>query len=407
MADEVKQILSELQHIKDYLTKLGPGRRTSAIKEGKGAEALYLYNKSCSLNNLISIQIANKEIKYSDTQYIHKLFDKINSLYSRIVQLCSESTDSDPSTASTMEKFELKTAASLLPVMTGDETVTKQLISNIEMYETMIDDSSKKLLILFVLKSRLSESAKLRMCSNYLTVTDLLRDMRSILLTKKSDTAIQSQLQSIRQDNKTIQEFGKQVEKLFVDLTVSQANGDSSAYELLKPLNERNAIKRFSDGLRNSRLSTIIAARNYSTLKDAIQGALDETLCSGGNDQRVMSFHHNRGRSNNSNYFSNRYSRPGFSRNFSKGSNRGGPVSQSSNHYGRGYNRGYRGNMRNFSARGYNNHHGPSSFRGHTWVRSQARQNQINLAEMNISDSNQKPEIQENNDKDNNWFFRA
>lgn len=163
-----------------------------------------------------------------------------------------------------MEKFELKTAVSLLPIMTDDENVIKQLISNIEMYESMIDDNSKKLLIQFVLKSKLSESAKLRMSSNYSSVTELITDMRNILLPKKSDTAIQSQLQCIRQDNKSIEEFGKQIEQLFVDLTISQANGNSSSYKILKPINERIAIKRFSDGLRNSRLSTIIAARNCS-----------------------------------------------------------------------------------------------------------------------------------------------
>lgn len=406
MANEIKEILKELQHIKDYLTKLGPSRRSSSIREKKRAEAKYLYDKFCLLSNTIVNQVESKEIKSSYSQNICVKFDTINSIYSKILQLCSENIDMYQSTT-TMEKFELRTAVSLLPVMTGDENVTKQLISNIEMYESMIDDDSKKLLIQFVLKSRLSESAKLRMCSNYLSVTDLIKDMRDVLLPKKSDTAIQSQLQCIRQDNTSIQEFGKQIEKLFVDLTVSQANGNSSSYEILKPINERIAIKRFADGLRNSRLSTIIAARNYSSLKDAIQGALDENLSSG-REERVMNFYHNRGRSSFYNTFGNRNPPAGFHKNGSRGYSRGMPTPRNLNNRGRGCSFSNRGNIRNFDSRGQNNYHGTSGSRGQTWVRSQARRNQINLAEMNIrDDSNQKSEVQDNSNKDNNWFFRA
>ncbi|CAG9115832.1 unnamed protein product [Plutella xylostella] len=64
------------------------------------------------------------------------------------------------------------------------------------------------------------------------------------------------------------------------DLTISQSDDNPEAYGVLKPLNEKTAIKRFSDGLRSSRLSTIIAARNYSSLSEAIQAAKDEETMS-------------------------------------------------------------------------------------------------------------------------------
>lgn len=111
---------------------------------------------------------------------------------------------------------------------------------------------------------------------------------------KKSHTALQQQLHRAKQDNKTIEQFGKEIEQLFVDLTISQAGGNSKSYEVLRPINEKYAIKRFSDGLRNSRISTIIAARNYTSLKDAISGALDEAVSSGQENQ-VMSFRAQRG----------------------------------------------------------------------------------------------------------------
>lgn len=109
--------------------------------------------------------------------------------------------------------------------------------------------------------------------------------MRNQLLPQKAATAIQSKLQTIRQNERSVADFGKEISELFSDLTISQANGNTDHYDILRPLNEKLAIKRFADGLPNSRLSTIIAARNFSTLKDAIQAAHEEEMTSNSSAQ--------------------------------------------------------------------------------------------------------------------------
>lgn len=177
-----------------------------------------------------------------------------------------------------MEKFNLKTAVSLLPILEGTESTLKRLIDGIEMYSSLLDSAGQSLLIKFVLKTRLSESAKLRLLSTYTSVDDLVKDMRKHLMTKKSFTSLHSQLIKCSQNSKNIDSFGRELEELFTDLTISQADGNSQNYEVLLPLNEKLAIKRFCDGLSDRRLGTIIAARNYSSLKDAIQAARDEEL---------------------------------------------------------------------------------------------------------------------------------
>lgn len=129
------------------------------------------------------------------------------------------------------------------------------------------------------------------------------------------------------------------------------------------------------------------AARNYSTLKDAIQGALDEKLSSGG-EERVMSFHHNRGRSNRghrnyNNNFNRGASRVFYSQNYNNYSRRGRNFNNSSNYRGRG------------------------GFRGHTTFRRPARQHQIRLAESNGSERlHENPEVQTET-QNSNLFFRA
>lgn len=142
---------------------------------------------------------------------------------------------------------------------------------------------------------------------------------------------------------------------MFVELTISQADGDSSKFEVLKPINEQIAIKRFADGLRNDRISTIIAARNYSHLKDAISAAKDEeaTMMTTG-PETIMKVQ-------GKGYFFNS-SDGRINRNFSRGSHRNsadqGQFNRNDEFRGSTYtrnrgfqsNRGFRG--RNFYYRG-------------------------------------------------------
>ncbi|KAH9645165.1 hypothetical protein HF086_005710 [Spodoptera exigua] len=139
-----------------------------------------------------------------------------------------------------------------------------------------IKKEHESLLISFVLKTRISRHAKLRLASNYDTSADLIKDMKNNLLTKQSATALQLELLQSRQGSQSIEEFGKKLEDLFVELTISQADGKEDAYKMFRPVNEKLAIQRFTEGLRNGRLSTILTARDYSELKDVIRAAKDE-----------------------------------------------------------------------------------------------------------------------------------
>ncbi|KOB73892.1 Uncharacterized protein OBRU01_10041 [Operophtera brumata] len=205
-------------------------------------------------------------------------------------------------------EFDLKTACSLIPVMNNNGNNIKGIIDSVEMYSEMLSEAGKKLLIKFVVKSRLSENAKLRVFREYTVVNDLITDLRKNLLPKQSFTAIQSRLLTAKQGWRTIDQYATEIEKLFTNLTVSQADGNSNNYAVLQPLNEKLAIKRFSEGLRDSRLSTIIAARNYENLMDATQGAKDEELSAESTpkgDEKIMNFSRGRGKSHAYNNFRN------------------------------------------------------------------------------------------------------
>lgn len=176
------------------------------------------------------------------------------------------------------EKFDLRTASNLLPVMDGTENSTKQLIDTLQWYDSILEETGKKLLISFVLKTRISQNAKIRLNQNYNTTEELVNDLRKHFLTQKSASSLSVKLNNARQNGQSVEEFGKSIESLFVNLTIAQAGNDEQSFKILQEVNEKIAINAFASGLQNHDLRTIIKARNYSKLNEAISGAKDEIL---------------------------------------------------------------------------------------------------------------------------------
>lgn len=340
MAEDLTLVYDELKNIRSYLIKIGPSKRCGSILVKKSEE---LNDNLTSYNSLITQirdQIKIKAVSSTECALIDKICSEYTKLYKEVQKLCTEK--------SKMEEFNIKTALSLLPVMTGSELNTKQLIDGIEYYDSVLTKTEcKKNLIQFVLKSRLSPYAKLKLSQSYDTVSKLVTDMRVELLPKQAATAIQSRLQTIRQNDMSIKAFGDELSSLFVNLTISQANGKTEAYEVLKPLNENMAIKRFADGLRNRRLSTIIAARNFDSLKDAIQAAEDHEVDSSASQEilRMIPNSAHRGRGT---YFRQEYTR--------------GYLNPAGQFRGSRQSYGYRGRSRHYSP----GHRGARGARGGT-----------------------------------------
>lgn len=176
------------------------------------------------------------------------------------------------------EKFDLKTASSLLPILNNTEDSVKQLIDAIELYDSLLDNEGKILLTKFVLKTKLTQNAKLRLETSYVNNNDLIKDMKNNLLAKHSPTALSVELHNARQNEKSVDEFGRTIEELLVNLTIAQSDGNNDVLKILRGTNEKIAINSFANGLRNNDLRTVIKARNYSKLSDAISGAKDEEV---------------------------------------------------------------------------------------------------------------------------------
>ncbi|KAH9641821.1 hypothetical protein HF086_005361 [Spodoptera exigua] len=289
--------------------------RTEDLGFKKLEEAEKEYNKLECILTQLNQEIKDQKIDKESCDIFQTLIDETQHNFKKIKSLFSSRENSSQTSAKDLieyfncptkmsDSFDIKTAISLLPVMNGQEQVTNQLIDGILLYSSLINDDSKSKLIDFVLKTRLSPSAKLRLKATYADIESLVGDIRANLLPKKSAVALQTQLFRTTQGRRTIEKFGSEIEELFVNLTIAQANEKRDAYEVLRPLNEKTAIKRFSDGLADKRLSTIIASRQFATLSEAITAAVDEQSMSFHPQEQVMQFraNHNVKRGNRSGF---------------------------------------------------------------------------------------------------------
>lgn len=182
---ELQNIHDQLEKLKENIVKLGPERRQKEIGRKKLDESHQLVSQAADIVSQLKgqkIKLSPSEIQLSNT-----LVDEINEIYIRIKTLLAF-VDTESQTENKMAAksgFDIKTAIALLPIMTGQEDVTKQLIDGILMYSSLINDESQKTIIDFVIKTRVSSSAKLRLKTAYLSVEALVDDMRKFLLLGK------------------------------------------------------------------------------------------------------------------------------------------------------------------------------------------------------------------------------
>lgn len=393
--EEITEIIKQANHFlkiinSDYFSS-DEVKELSAIKQKLKSNKDYALSKLEEIGKCLEVNKGNNSLNSEKVQTESPLTE---------VGKISESDNMS-------EKFELKTATSLLPKLDGTEESVQALIDAIEMYSEMIDAQGKALLTTFVLKTRLNSSAKLKLKATYQTPELLVVDIKKFLLTKKSPTALVTKLHNARQNNRSIENFGKEVEELFVQLTIAQADGNSNpdAYTILQETNEQIAINSFANGLKNPELKTIVKARNYKKLNEAIRAALDEEKGSH-NGENLFNYKHsnNKGKRN----FNKNNNRNTNFQNYRRENNNGQNI-RSSGHANNNNNnqRNQYSNRRNANNRNYNN-------RGNRTqnVRHFSQENDNNVSNNNNNSNNNNRSVDNNQNRSNNTeenvhFFRA
>lgn len=297
--EDFKALYEDIKVFKTNISKDNQERRKNLeLTQKKLIELKQFVTASNSLRTQASLDISNlhliNEIKIYVKQ-IESLINETNSILKERLELHSN-----------MESFSLKTAGSLLPSMDGNEDTTKKLVDSILFYESLLKNDDKKHLVNYVLKTRLSENAKIRLNKEYDSINELVKDIQDNFISKKSATTLFNQLHQVRQHDKSISQFGNEIDQLLSDLTLAQAGNDQALLKTLRPVNEKIAINSFCNGVKNHEVRTILKARNVGSLKDAITVALDEER-NKPSSSNVFYFHKKHGQVNRG--FTNNYNR--------------------------------------------------------------------------------------------------
>lgn len=123
-----------------------------------------MYKKAVNFIKSINAKVEKSKLGHKEIQFVRDLNSQIENTYN-----------------TAMSQFDLKTAISLLPITDDTEEKTTQLIDAIELYSDMLDAEGNKTLINFVLKTRLTATAKLRLESKYVNVKTLIKSMKAHL----------------------------------------------------------------------------------------------------------------------------------------------------------------------------------------------------------------------------------
>lgn len=278
LVTDLKTLYDELKVFNLNLSKDSKDRRKNLKINLKKTSDLDEYrNRLANIKLNINVNEANLELFNEIKIYVGSIEKIINDSQVILENRFQSETDAlKAELESKMESFNLKTANSLLPCMDGKEETTKKLVDSIAFYAELIKPEDTKLLIKYVLKTRISENAKVRLDVDYDTVDALILDIKRNFITVKSQSTLSNQLHNAQQNGKSLSQFGQNIEQLLSDLTLAQAGSDRDLLKLLRPVNEKIAINSFCNGIRNHELRTIIKARNCPSLKEAINIAIEE-----------------------------------------------------------------------------------------------------------------------------------
>lgn len=393
--DGLHEILKKLSDIHKNLVKDGPNRkRSKEITDEKFKTISQLCDKVDELEFQIDVK-GSEEEKLLKVGIVKKIFELQEDSILRLekglkiseekIEEIVETVQANNSlTISTMASFDLKSASALIPVMTGEEDVTRQIIDGIELYASLLSAEARKVLTAFVLKTRLNSTAKLKLKSSYESNTALIADIKKFLLPPKSATALAAKLAIQKQGNKSVQEFGNEIEVLLTNLTLAQTGENSGDNPAIHAINEKNAICVFANGLKSQEMRTIVKARDYSSLREAIQGALDEEKPPKEENVNLATKGHN-SKGKNRGFRGNNRGRK------NQGNWRNNDNSNHSNNSNSNSNRGH-GSRRGRGSRNGNSRNGNNNSRNNNNSQNQSSQN-VNVAQESSATSDEQAQI--------------
>lgn len=174
--------------------------------------------------------------------------------------------------------YQLDTALKMIPEFDGRKENLHKFIACCDIVGKGATTRDHKESFLNVIKTKLSGSAyNLIKYKTFESWDGLKTILQNQYLEKRTMAQIQSELLNSKQlPSEDILTFANRIERLSLDLTdACVASEGEAAYETVKNLNEKSALRAFVEGLRDP-IKLIVKASRFDNFHDAVAAACEE-----------------------------------------------------------------------------------------------------------------------------------
>lgn len=171
-------------------------------------------------------------------------------------------------------KLDLSLALKIVKPFDGSASHLQQYIDSIELLKDYSSDVAEAEILKFM-KITLTGAAH-GTSDNASTIKEAIDALKNKFAVKLTPRAVENEMNSKRQANKTITDFGAEIETLAAKLAAAHVSQGTFATEAAAAnIVETVAVKSFVDGLQNPTTQFLLRARNPTSLNKAISDALE------------------------------------------------------------------------------------------------------------------------------------
>lgn len=179
--------------------------------------------------------------------------------------------------------IESKDLITAIPVYSGDQKELDTFINTCDLYNSLITNNEQKATLLLIIKAKIRGEALSKVipyddCNNWQELKKRILDRIRKPVTLEF---AQEDLNKVSQGpNESIEDYGKKVRNKLRKLNeASRQMGTTDAERaILQKANERLAISKFEQNIRDNTIRVLVSATKNDTLDDAIQIALQKEL---------------------------------------------------------------------------------------------------------------------------------
>lgn len=194
----------------------------------------------------------------------------------------SEQLENTKSILNGKMEIEVKDIISAIPTYSGIKKELDSFINICDLYVELLE-AEKQPQLLKIIKAKIIGDAlfKITPITDINTWADLKKKLKTKIGKRVSLEFAQEDLNNVTQTkDESIEQFGNKVKTKLRDLneSIKEITENEAEMIILKKVNEKNAISKFEQNLRNNNIKILVSAAGKKSLDDSITYALQKEL---------------------------------------------------------------------------------------------------------------------------------